>query len=58
LVFGATAPDEEHAYEVRRPGDRPAGDGRYVIDANGHAFAAYTASAGDSVLIRPDGYLG
>ena len=32
--------------------------GRYVIDADGHAFAAYAAAAGDSVLIRPDGYLG
>jgi 2-polyprenyl-6-methoxyphenol hydroxylase-like FAD-dependent oxidoreductase len=58
LVFGATAPAEEHTYEVLRPGDQPAGDGRYVIDADGHAFAAYMASAGSSVLIRPDGYLG
>jgi len=64
LVFGATAPDnatapdKEHTYQVLRPGDRPAGDERYIIDADGHAFAAYAASAGDSVLIRPDGYLG
>jgi 2-polyprenyl-6-methoxyphenol hydroxylase-like FAD-dependent oxidoreductase len=60
LVFGAPAPDEEHAYEVLRAGDRAADDtaaGRHVIDADGHAFAAYAASPGDSVLIRPDGYL-
>ena len=58
LVFGGPAPDEEHAHAVLRPGDQPAHGGRYVIDAEGHAFAAYAASAGDSVLIRPDGYLG
>jgi 2-polyprenyl-6-methoxyphenol hydroxylase-like FAD-dependent oxidoreductase len=58
LAFGAPAPDEEHSYEVLRPGDQPTSDGRYVIDAEGHAFAAYAASAGDNVLIRPDGYLG
>ena len=61
LVFGAPAPDEEHAYSVLRPGGRPeqAGSGveRYVVDVEGHAFAAYAASPGDSVLIRPDGYL-
>ena len=58
LVFGAPAPAEEHAYAVLRPGDQPVSDGRHVIDAAGHAFAAYAASAGDTVLIRPDGYLG
>jgi len=58
LVFGAPAPAEEHAYAVLRPGDHPASSGRHVIDAEGHAFAAYAASAGDNVLIRPDGYLG
>ncbi len=58
LVFGAPAPDEEHAYAVLRPGEQPTGGGRYVVDAQGHAFAAYAASAGDEVLIRPDGYLG
>ena len=59
LVFGAPAPDEEHAYAVLRPGDSPesAGSERYVVDAEGHAFAAYAASPGDSILIRPDGYL-
>ena len=58
LVFGAPAPDEEHAYAVLRPGDHPATAGRHVTDAEGYAFAAYAASAGDDVLIRPDGYLG
>jgi len=58
LVFGAPAPDEEHAYAVLRPGEQPTGGGRYVVDVQGHAFAAYAASAGDEVLIRPDGYLG
>jgi 2-polyprenyl-6-methoxyphenol hydroxylase-like FAD-dependent oxidoreductase len=58
LVFAAPAPGEEHAYAVLRPGDQPVSDGRHVIDAAGHAFAAYSASAGDTVLIRPDGYLG
>ena len=61
LVFDAPAPDEEHAYSVLRPGDRPeqVGNGveRYVVDVEGHAFAAYAASPGDSILIRPDGYL-
>lgn len=58
LVFGGPAPAEEHAYAVLRPGDQRAASGRHVIDAEGHAFAAYSASAGDNVLIRPDGYLG
>ncbi|MFH8406599.1 FAD-dependent monooxygenase [Streptomyces sp. NPDC018019] len=56
LCFGAPAPDEEHAYAVLRPGDRP-GHGRYVVDAEGHAFAAYAAAPGDTFLVRPDGYL-
>jgi hypothetical protein len=58
LVFGAPAPDEEHAYAVLRPGDRPAAVGRHVTDAEGYAFGAYAASPGDNVMIRPDGYLG
>jgi len=58
LVFGAPAPAEEHAYAVLRPGDHPASGGRHITDAEGHAFAAYAASAGDNILIRPDGYLG
>jgi 2-polyprenyl-6-methoxyphenol hydroxylase-like FAD-dependent oxidoreductase len=59
LVFGAPAPDEEHAYAVLRPGEQSesAGSERYVVDDGGHAFAAYAASTGDSILIRPDGYL-
>jgi hypothetical protein len=58
LVFGAPAPDEEHTYAVLRPGGQAASSRHHVIDAEGHAFAAYAASAGDSVLVRPDGYLG
>jgi hypothetical protein len=57
LVFGAPAPDEQHAYSVLRPGDHPASGGWPVTDSTGHAFTAYAASAGDDVLIRPDGYL-
>ncbi|HEY1701454.1 MAG TPA: FAD-dependent monooxygenase [Trebonia sp.] len=72
LVFGGPAPEPgalpgnagtepEHVYAVLRPGDSPAGDGHdglYVTDDGGHAFAAYAANAGRSVLVRPDGYLG
>lgn len=66
LVFGAPAPDEEHAYAVLRPGEEPGGEipgdgrpgrGRYVVDAEGHAFAGYAAAPGDTFLVRPDGYL-
>ncbi|MEV5593119.1 FAD-dependent monooxygenase [Streptomyces sp. NPDC052496] len=60
LVFGAPAPAEEHTYAVLRPGQEPAGGpagGRYVVDAEGHAFTGYAAAPGDTFLIRPDGYL-
>ncbi|WP_030017243.1 FAD-dependent monooxygenase [Streptomyces monomycini] len=66
LVFGAPAPEEEHAYAVLRPGEEPSreisdggrrGRGRYVVDAEGHAFAGYAAKPGDTFLVRPDGYL-
>ncbi|WP_019548907.1 FAD-dependent monooxygenase [Streptomyces sulphureus] len=60
LVFGASAPDADHSYAVLRPGDDPTDFGRYVIDIDGNAFAAYsayTASADGHVLIRPDGHL-
>lgn len=56
LSFGAPAPDEEHAYAVLRPGERPGG-GRHVVDAEGHAATAYAAAPGDTFLVRPDGYL-
>lgn len=52
LAFGEPAPAEPHAYAVLRPGARVAGP--FVVDVNGHAFAAYE---GTSVLVRPDGYL-
>ncbi|MFF7602263.1 FAD-dependent monooxygenase [Streptomyces mirabilis] len=56
LTFGLPAPDEPHAYAVLRPGR--SSPGPYVIDAAGHAHAAYDASDGTSVVIRPDGYIG
>jgi 2-polyprenyl-6-methoxyphenol hydroxylase-like FAD-dependent oxidoreductase len=56
LVFGAPAPDEPHAYAVLRPGQ--SASGAYVVDREGHAFAAYDADAGVTVSIRPDGYVG
>jgi hypothetical protein len=30
----------------------------FVVDLDGHAFAAYDAADGDQVFVRPDGYLG
>ncbi|MEV6426891.1 FAD-dependent monooxygenase [Nocardia sp. NPDC051463] len=60
-----------HTYTVVRPEDGvPAGAApeadyaagetppRYVVDVEGHAFAAYRAGEGTTVLVRPDGYLG
>lgn len=55
LVFGDAAPDEPHTYAVLRPGQ--AASGAYVVDVEGHAFDAYDAADGASVLIRPDGYV-
>ncbi|WP_433684398.1 FAD-dependent monooxygenase [Nocardia sp. CA-119907] len=59
LSFGAS---NEHAdqpgterYEVIRPGDHPSG--RYVVDVDGHAHAAYHAVPGTTFRIRPDGYI-
>ncbi|MFJ7903710.1 FAD-dependent monooxygenase [Streptomyces sp. NPDC096198] len=56
------AAHDERAFTVLGPGEMPSGghggdDGRYVVDAEGHAHAAYAASPGDSFLVRPDGYL-
>lgn len=56
LVFGAAAPNEPHAYAVLRPGQSV--PGAYVVDTDGHAFAAYDASEGTTIVIRPDGYVG
>jgi hypothetical protein len=56
LVFGAPAPDEPHAYAVLRPDHTL--PGAQVVDVEGHAFAAYDASNGTTILIRPDGYIG
>ncbi|MEU6478601.1 FAD-dependent monooxygenase [Streptomyces sp. NPDC047017] len=62
LVFGAAAPaGEPHTYSVLRPGAPvpPADSGvaPCVVDTDGHAHTAYAAAPGDSVLVRPDGYL-
>jgi hypothetical protein len=56
LSFGAAAVDAEHSYAVLRPNDPPSG-GRYVLDTEGPAFAAYRAVPASTVLIRPDGYI-
>lgn len=64
LVFGRQGTDasrcgeaDEYTYTLVRAAD--AADRPYLfVDAEGHAFAAYAASAGDSILIRPDGYVG
>ncbi|MFJ7147084.1 FAD-dependent monooxygenase [Streptomyces sp. NPDC100445] len=56
LTFGGPAPDEPHAWAVLRPGETVPGP--YVTDTGGHAHAAYDASAGTEVVIRPDGHIG
>ncbi|OXM68144.1 MULTISPECIES: FAD-dependent monooxygenase [Amycolatopsis] len=53
LIFGGPATDEPHTYAVLRPGE--SARGRHVVDAEGHAFAAYAAK---EVVVRPDGYVG
>lgn len=57
LHFGETddLPAESEAYAVVRPGTTAAG--RYVVDVEGHAFAAYHAADGTRVVVRPDGYI-
>ncbi|MEU8899681.1 FAD-dependent monooxygenase [Nocardia sp. NPDC048505] len=59
LHFGETGPlpveSGVETYAVVRPGTTAAG--RHVVDVDGHAFAAYHATEGDVVGIRPDGYL-
>ncbi|MEU2102372.1 FAD-dependent monooxygenase [Nocardia sp. NPDC019255] len=56
LSFGAQAEAGPHAYAVVRPGQQVAGP--HVVDVDGHAHAAYAATEGTRVLVRPDGYLG
>ncbi|MBF6192717.1 FAD-dependent monooxygenase [Nocardia sp. CDC186] len=56
LSFGAQAEAGPHAYAVVRPGQQVAGS--HVVDVDGHAHAAYAATEGTRVLVRPDGYLG
>ncbi|MEV0360789.1 FAD-dependent monooxygenase [Nocardia sp. NPDC050697] len=60
LCFGATGALPElpgtRAHAVLRAGVSRAG--AHVVDAEGHAFAAYDAIDGEQILIRPDGYLG
>jgi hypothetical protein len=59
LSFGETdVPSEPgvEVYRVIRPGDQATG--QYVVDVDGHAFAAYAAVDGTTIRVRPDGYLG
>ncbi|MEV2220925.1 FAD-dependent monooxygenase [Nocardia vinacea] len=59
LSFGETdVPPEPGArvYTVIRPGDKATG--QHVVDVDGHAFTAYDAVDGTTVLVRPDGYIG
>ncbi|MGK8556837.1 FAD-dependent monooxygenase [Nocardia gipuzkoensis] len=58
LSFGVPAEAEPGvpAYAVVRPGTVVAG--RYMVDIDGHAHAAYAATEGFRVLVRPDGYVG
>ncbi|WP_069165168.1 FAD-dependent monooxygenase [Nocardia altamirensis] len=59
LHFGATRelPTESGtaAYVIVRPGTSV--DGPHLVDVDGHAFAAYDATEGTRVLVRPDGYV-
>ncbi|MGW4329971.1 FAD-dependent monooxygenase [Nocardia sp. NPDC004573] len=56
LSFGAQAEAVPHAYAVVRLGEHVAGP--HVVDVDGHAYAAYAASEGTRVHVRPDGYIG
>ncbi|MDT0449420.1 hypothetical protein [Streptomyces hesseae] len=56
LMFGSPAPNAPHTYAVPRPGR--SAPGPCVVDAHGHARTVYDASAGTTVLVRPDGCIG
>lgn len=59
LSFGETdVPPEPgvEVYTVICPGDKATG--QHVVDVDGHAFTAYDAVDGTTVLVRPDGYIG
>ncbi|MEU7629489.1 FAD-dependent monooxygenase [Nocardia sp. NPDC049220] len=58
LAFGVTAVAAQgvRAHTVVRPGTQVAGP--HVVDVDGYAYAAYAATDGAQVLVRPDGYLG
>jgi 2-polyprenyl-6-methoxyphenol hydroxylase-like FAD-dependent oxidoreductase len=51
-----SADSGEQAWTVVRPGGTPSGK-HHLIDVEGHAFAAYHATPGTTILIRPDGYI-
>ncbi|WP_410630200.1 FAD-dependent monooxygenase [Amycolatopsis sp. cmx-4-83] len=55
LVFGDGPASAEPAYRILPAGSAPTPDA--LIDEGGHAYAAYEASSGRRVLIRPDGYV-
>ncbi|WP_040779931.1 FAD-dependent monooxygenase [Nocardia pneumoniae] len=58
LSFGAPVEAEPGvpAYAVVRLGTVIAGP--HVVDVDGHAHAAYAATEGTRILVRPDGYVG
>jgi len=55
LVFGDGPADGEHVHRVLPAGETAQGSD--FVDTDGHAYAAYGASAGARVTIRPDGYV-
>ncbi|MDX3190529.1 FAD-dependent monooxygenase [Streptomyces sp. MN03-5084-2B] len=54
LLFGTGSPGE-HGYRILPAGS--AATGTDLVDEGGHAYAAYEASGGRRVLVRPDGYV-
>ncbi|GGL00949.1 FAD-dependent monooxygenase [Mangrovihabitans endophyticus] len=56
LTFGAASPGTDHSYAVLPAGEAAVGK-EHLVDAEGHAYAAYDATPGTSVLVRPDGYI-
>ncbi|HEV7975955.1 FAD-dependent monooxygenase [Amycolatopsis sp.] len=55
LVFGDGPANGEHVHRILPAGETAQGGD--FVDTDGHAYAAYGASAGARVTIRPDGYV-
>jgi 2-polyprenyl-6-methoxyphenol hydroxylase-like FAD-dependent oxidoreductase len=55
LAFGEPAPAGPHSWTIVPVGQEAPGA---LVDVDGHAYAAYGATAGTVVRIRPDGYVG